>query len=126
MKEYKVRHRFKQHAGKLFGGVLVGTVNSLLGAGGGMVGVPLIKRYTPEQAKAQATCIGVIFPLSIISAILYLKKGYMTFGDAAPYLLPGAVGAVAGAFLLSKIPDNWLRRIFGIFMLWAGIRMMFR
>lgn len=111
---------------KVSGGALVGVINSLLGAGGGMIGVPIIRRFVPEQNRAQATCIAVIFPLSLISAGMYLYNGYMTMQDSLIYLLPGAVGALAGAFLLSKIPDKIMRRIFGVFMLWAGVRMMLR
>lgn len=111
---------------KVAGGFLVGAVNSLLGAGGGMIGVPIIRRFVPEQTRAQATCIAVIFPLSLISAGMYLYNGYMTLQDSLIYLLPGAAGALAGAFLLSKIPDQIMRRIFGVFMLWAGVRMMLR
>lgn len=111
---------------KVAGGFLVGVINSLLGAGGGMIGVPVIRRFVPEQSRAQATCIAVIFPLSLISAGMYLFNRYMTFQDSVIYLLPGAAGALAGAFLLSKIPDRIMRRIFGVFMLWAGVRMMFR
>ena len=111
---------------KAGGGFLVGVVNSLLGAGGGMIGVPVIRHFVPEQSKAQATCIAVIFPLSLISAGMYLHNGYMTLQDSWIYLLPGAVGALAGALLLSKIPDRIMRRVFGVFMLWAGVRMMLR
>ncbi len=111
---------------KTAGGFLVGMINSLLGAGGGMIGVPIIRRFVPEQARAQATCIAVIFPLSIISAGMYLYNGYMSFQDSLTYLLPGAAGALAGAFFLSKIPDQLLRRIFGVFMIWAGVRMVLR
>lgn len=111
---------------KISGGVLVGVINSLLGAGGGMIGVPMIRRFVPEQTRAQATCLAVIFPISIISAGMYLYSGYMTVQDSLVYLLPGAVGALVGAFLLSKIPDQIMRRVFGVFMLWAGVRMMLR
>lgn len=111
---------------KVAGGVLVGAVNSLLGAGGGMLGVPIIRRYVPEQSRAQATCLAVIFPLSLLSAGMYLYNGYMTVQDSLIYLIPGAVGALVGAFLLSKIPDQVMRRIFGVFMLWAGVRMVLR
>lgn len=111
---------------KISGGALVGIINSLLGAGGGMIGVPMIRRFVPEQTRAQATCLAVIFPISIISAGMYLYSGYMTVQDSLVYLLPGAVGALVGAFLLSKIPDQIMRRVFGVFMLWAGVRMMLR
>lgn len=108
------------------GGFLVGVINALLGAGGGMVAVPILRKNELTQAQAQASSVAVIFPLSLISAVLYLMQGHMTFPDALPYLPWGALGALAGGLLLSKIPDKWLKRIFGAFMIWAGIRMMMR
>ena len=47
-------------------------------------------------------------------------------GDAAPYLLWGALGSIIGSWLLTKIKDVWLHRIFGVLMLWAAVRMLFR
>ena len=107
-------------------GVVIGLVNGLLGAGGGMIAVPLIKKVGVEQKEAHATSIGVIVPLSAISAAAYLWRGNVNFSDALPYLLPGVLGAIAGAALMKKIPDKWLRRIFGGFMIWAGIRLLIK
>ena len=108
------------------GGVIIGIVNGLLGAGGGMLAVPLLKKSGLNQKEAHATSIALILPLSVISAVTYLLKGSVVLGDAVPYLLPGALGAVLGAFLLNKISDKWLRKIFGIFMIWAGFRLLMR
>ena len=108
------------------GGVIIGIINGLLGAGGGMLAVPLLKSSGLGQKEAHATSIAVILPLSVISAVTYLLKGNVAFGDALPYLLPGALGAVLGALLLGKISDKRLRRVFGIFMIWAGIRLLMR
>ncbi len=107
-------------------GVLIGIVNGLLGAGGGMLAVPLLKKSGLDQKEAHATSIAVILPLSIISGVAYLMRGSVKIEDALPYLLPGALGAVLGAFLLKKISDKLLRKVFGVFMIWAGIRLLMR
>lgn len=52
-------------------GILVGAVNSLLGAGGGMVAVPLLRQSGLTQKQAQASSVAVILPLSLISAGIY-------------------------------------------------------
>lgn len=108
------------------GSLLVGFINGLLGAGGGMLAVPLLKKAGAEQKQAHATSIALIFPLCIFSAALYLIDGKVAFSDALGYLPAGAVGAVIGAFLLSKIKDSWLRKIFALFIIWSGVRMWFR
>lgn len=108
------------------GSFFAGLINGALGAGGGMLTVPVLKKAGLEQKNAHATSIAIILPLSVISAATYLINGTVTVYDALPYLPLGVVGAVAGAFIIGKIPDNWLRRIFSLFMIWAGIRMLMR
>ena len=116
----------KEKLKNIGGGVIIGVVNGLLCAGGGMLAVPLLKKSGLEQKEAHATSIAVILPLSVISAATYLLNGSVTLSDSIPYLLPGAIGAVIGAVLLGKISDKWLRRVFGVFMIWAGIRLLMR
>lgn len=108
---------------KTVGGVLIGFINGLLGAGGGMIAVPLLKKCGMNQTQAHANSIAVILPLTIISAALYLYKGYISLSAALPFLPFGVIGSLFGTWLLTKIPNKMLQRIFGIFMLWAGVRM---
>ena len=119
-------HVKRQKILQVAGGTLVGVLNGLLGAGGGMLAVPMLKKLGLNQTKAHATAVAVIFPLSAASTIAYLLMGRFAWGDAAPFLLPGAVGALAGGLLLAKIPGQWLRKIFACFMIWAGVRMIMK
>ena len=105
-------------------GFLVGVINGLLGAGGGMLAVPLLKSRGLEQKKAHASAIAVIFPLTLISAAVYLIGGKVSLNDAWQYLPAGAAGAAVGMLLLPRIPDKILRKVFAVFMLWAGFRMI--
>lgn len=103
-----------------------GFINGLLGAGGGMVTVPLLKKIGFNQKQAQANAIAVILPITIISAWLYWHRGYVVFSDALPYIPGGFIGAFLGTKLLKKLSNKWLKKIFGIFMLWAGLRLLMR
>ena len=116
----------KQNILSVLGGALVGILNGMLGAGGGMLAVPMLKKFGLEQTKAHATAVAVVFPLSALSTIAYLLLGHFELGQAAVYLLPGAAGALAGGLLLSKLPAKWLRKIFACLIIWAGIRMVMR
>ena len=71
-----------------FGGI-IGFLNGLLGAGGGMVAVPVLKKEM-DTKQAHATSIAVIIPMSIFSAASYLLKGSVTIQDAFPYI-PGGI-----------------------------------
>ncbi len=107
-------------------GFLIGIVNALFGAGGGMIAVPFLKSCGLSQKEAQATAICVILPLTIISAGIYLFRGYFSLSDAVLFILCGFPGAILGTLLLSKLNNSLLQTIFSVFMLWAGVRLVTR
>lgn len=107
-------------------GVGIGLVNGILGAGGGMLAVPLLKKMGFAQKTAHTNAIAIILPITIVSAIVYLFKDLVTFKDAAIYMPTGVLGAVIGTYLLKKISPLWLKRIFGALMIYAGIRLLLR
>ena len=104
----------------------VGTVNALFGAGGGLIAVSAFKAKDFSQKKAQASAIAVILPLCLISSAVYAARGYYSISDALPYLPFGLLGAYLGAKLLKKIPDRALKKIFALFLIYTGIRMLMR
>lgn len=108
------------------GALGVGIVNGLLGAGGGMLAVPLLNASGLPQRKAHATSIAVILPISLLSAGLYLAGGHASIADVLPYVPWGLIGALLGVWMLRSISNSFLRRIFGVFMLWAAIRLLIR
>lgn len=111
---------------KLFGGFLVGTVNGLFGAGGGMVAVPMLKKLGVDGKEAHSSSVAVILPISVFSLVIYLLGGRVRLSSGLPYILPGLIGALIGTVVLTKIPEKWLRRIFALFMIYAGARLVLR
>lgn len=107
-------------------GIAVGLVNGIFGAGGGMLAVPLLKKSGLEQKSAHANAVAVILPITVLSAILYLVKGNVSISDSFAYIPAGLIGSVIATFLLKKISNQWLRKIFGGFMIYAGIRLLIR
>lgn len=105
-------------------GFAVGFINSLFGAGGGIVAVPVLKKNGLMQKEAQATSVSVILPLTAITAIIYYFQGSLPVNDALPYLPAGFFGALTGAYLLNKTNNKVLKIIFALFMIWAGVRMI--
>ncbi len=107
-------------------GIAIGVVNGALGAGGGIITVPLLKKLGVEGKSAHSNAVAVILPITVISGILYLIKDYVNLKDALIYIPTGIIGAVLGTYLLKKISNEWLRRIFGGFMVYAGLRLLLR
>lgn len=107
-------------------GTLIGIINVLLGAGGGLLAVPILKKCGLTQKQAQANAVAVILPLTIISFIIYTKKQYVNFLDSL-WIIPFAVlGGLIGTFVFQKLSSTILKKIFGIFMIWAGLRMLWK
>ncbi len=107
-------------------GFLAGVMNGMLGAGGGLIIVPLLKHCGLNQQKSQATAISIVLPLTAISSFIYFLKGNITLDSSLWFIPFGAVGAIIGAFLLPKISNKILKNIFAAFIIWAGIRLLMK
>lgn len=108
-------------------GTLSGFLNGMFGSGGGLVAVPLIQKLLDtEQKKAHATSISIILPLSVVSAFLYFNGGHLDFFEALKYVPFGILGALVGAWLLKKVPNKILKKIFAFFLIFAAVRMAVR
>lgn len=107
-------------------GLVTGFFNGLFGSGGGTIVVPAMTFLLniPEQ-KAHATAIAVILPLSVISSFIYYKNSYVNWGLTFNVILGSTLGGIIGASILKKFSGNVLRKIFGISMIMAAIRMVF-
>ena len=107
-------------------GVAIGFINGLLGAGGGMLAVPLLKKYGFSQRAAQQNAIAIILPITAVSAGIYFFKDYVNLNDSYSYLPTGFLGAIIATLLMKKISNKWLKRIFAFFMLYAGVRLLLK
>ena len=103
-------------------GAAAGLVNGLFGGGGGMVLLPCLQRGGLAQKPSFATCVAVILPLCLVSAIVFLIRRDFDWATALPYLLGGAVGGAVGGRLFRKLDNTWLRRIYAAFLLYGGVR----
>jgi uncharacterized membrane protein YfcA len=104
-------------------GAAAGAVNGFFGAGGGMVLVPLLIGWLKvEERRAFATSVFIILPLCLVSAAVYLLRSGMDFLLALPYLIGGLVGGFIGGRVFSKLPTTLLHRVFGLLLIYGGVR----
>ena len=102
-------------------GLAAGTVNGLLGAGGGMILVPIMSTLTDlGPGEIFPVSLTVMLPLCLIS--LLSTGAPLPWADALPYLLGGALGGIGAGIAGGRIPVKWLHRILGAMLLWGGIR----
>lgn len=106
-------------------GLLAGLVNGIFGSGGGTILVPcLVFLMGVEDHKAHATAISIILPLSIISSFVYFKYNVVDFSLTLKVVIGSILGALVGSSMLNRFSVNALRKIFGIFMIIAALRMV--
>lgn len=107
-------------------GAAAGAANGLFGGGGGMVLLPLLSR-SQELTRRElfATCVGVIFPVCVISAGIYFLRSALSLSQALPYLVGGLIGGWIGGKLYGKLSTVLLKWLFALFLFYAGVRYLF-
>ena len=106
-------------------GLFIGFINGFWGGGGGMICVPTLTMLLkmPDK-KAHATTILIMLPLSIASFVVYMLKGTIEWQTAAFVSGGFVVGGIAGALILKKINNVFLRIIFSLVIIAGAIKML--
>ena len=127
------------YAGLILLGAAAGLFNGLLGAAGGILLALFLPHMTlpsvlmgkgevttlEDRRDVLATSMAVMLPVSAVSFVTYLARGIRPhFGLSVSILLPAALGGVLGAYLLTRLPAAFLRRLFALLVLIAGLRML--
>ncbi len=115
-------------------GAVAGLLGGLLGLGGGAVVVPALiylfgllgmaSAWTAHQAVA--TSLVTVIGTGLAATVAHQRRAAVRW-DQVRALAPGIlVGAGVGAALAGLLPEDWLRRLFGLFLLYTGLRMLLR
>ena len=107
-------------------GCIVGLLNGFFGSGGGIIAVPMLRSCGFEQRSAHACSLAVTLPLSVISVVIYASGNTFPKDTAFSLMIPGLIGAAVGGAFLKKIDGAFLKKLFGIMMIIAGGRILFR
>lgn len=105
-------------------GFVVGIANGLFGSGGGMIAVPALEKGGMKPKNAHATSIAVTLALSLTSGFVYFLNGNINIKESLKFVPMGIVGAIIGTVLLKRISNNILKKVFGILMIYSGIRIL--
>lgn len=104
-------------------GLLAGIVNGIFGGAGGMVLIPALGLWTSAQKESLfAISVSVMLPVCLLSLWLASRSGPLPWADAGPYLLGSTLGGILAGRYGRCIPALWLHRIFGLLLLWGGVR----
>ncbi|MCE9599793.1 MAG: TSUP family transporter [Spirochaetia bacterium] len=110
----------------LFLGVLAGGISGLIGIGGGIILVPVlifVFAFTQQQAEG-TTLAAMVPPIGALAAWVYYKAGFVNV-PASLWIAAGfLVGGFFGARLATTLNPEVLRRVFGVFALVIGAKMI--
>ena len=107
-------------------GLITGILSGLLGIGGAIIIIPsLVLVFSMSQHMAQGTTLALMVPpIGLLAAWTYYKAGHVDFKVAALICLGFFIGGFIGARFVTEIPDLLLRRIFGVVLLLAALKMI--
>jgi len=108
-------------------GLLAGTLSGFLGIGGGTVIIPALVFWAGfSQHEAQGTTLALMIPpIGLLAAIKYYHEGNVDIRAAILICIGFIIGGLLGAHLVCPVPDTLLKKIFGLFLVAVGIRMLF-
>lgn len=109
----------------LFIGVVAGLLSGLLGIGGGAVLVPMLIFFLGlSQHLAQGISMLFIIPTAIAGLIQFHKQKLLDLRIAAFLSVGAIIGALISSSFVHLIPGDDLKKLFGCFVIFTGIRMI--
>ena len=108
-------------------GLVAGVFSGLFGIGGGVVIVPALMLILKFDLKlASGTSLGaLLMPVGLAGVVRYYEAGQLDILAAIPVAIGLLLGAVVGAKLALGLPTKTIRRLYGLFLLFVGIRFLF-
>jgi len=107
-------------------GVMMGILSGLIGIGGGIVAVPAMIYFLGIDPRvAMGTSLAIIVPVAIAGALKRFQQGDVDIAAFVCISVLGMGAAVCGAWLSAQLSSMTLQRIFAVFMILVGVRMMF-
>ena len=110
---------------KILVGLIVGFISGMFASGGGLLLIPAyIHFFNSSEKEARATAIFCILPMVITSGFFYYKSNYIDWNISILCAIGGTIGGYIGAKVLKKIPVQYLKIIFTIFLIYASYKMI--
>lgn len=132
----KPHRRLPGTIGMLSTGLVIGTVASIMGIGGGSMSVPFLTWCNMQVRRAVATSASIGLPIAIAGTAGFIYNGWSVEHRPAwsiGYInLPAYLGIVVastlfaplGARLAHRVSEIVLKRIFAVFLVVVGVYML--
>ncbi len=108
-------------------GLMAGVFGGMFGVGGAIIMVPALVYFLGvDQHTAQGTSVAIMLPpIGLFAAYNYYKAGEVNIWYAVIIAAAFMVGGYFGSMIALKLPENLMKKIFGILLILIALRMIF-
>jgi uncharacterized membrane protein YfcA len=107
-------------------GLAAGVVAGMFGVGGGILFVPTLVALGLGQVEAQATSLLAILPTVLAGAWSQHRYGNLRVRTALVVGVASVLGVEVGAQLATSLPEDTLRRLFGVLLFGVAAQLAWR
>ncbi len=108
-------------------GLMAGVFSGIFGVGGAVIMIPaLVYFLSMDQHTAQGTSLAVMLPpIGLFAAYNYYKAGQVNIWYALIIAVSFIIGGYFGSKIALNLPDNLMKKIFGVFLLLTALKLIF-
>ena len=108
-------------------GLMAGVFGGMFGVGGAIIMVPALVYFLGvDQHTAQGTSVAIMLPpIGLFAAYNYYKAGQVNIWYAVVIAIAFLVGGYFGSKIALALPENLMKKIFGILLILVALRMIF-
>ncbi|PHK30462.1 membrane protein [Nostoc linckia z16] len=109
-------------------GLIIGTLGTLIGAGGGFILVPLLLIFYPELPPEVTTAISiaVVSVNAISGTAAYARSGRIDYKAGVQFALYTIPGSILGVLVVQYIPQKLFNILFGILLLLLSVYLIYK
>jgi uncharacterized membrane protein YfcA len=108
-------------------GLMAGVFGGMFGVGGAIIMIPALVYFLGvDQHTAQGTSVAIMLPpIGLFAAYNYYKAGQVNIWYAVIIAVAFMAGGYFGSMIALKVPENLMKKIFGILLILVALRMIF-
>ena len=108
-------------------GLMAGVFGGIFGVGGAIIMIPAMVYFLGvDQHMAQGTSLAVMLPpIGLFAAYNYYKAGEVNIWYAMIIAVSFMIGGYFGSKIALNLPENILKKIFGILLIIMALRLIF-
>lgn len=112
----------------ILAGVVIGTLGTIIGAGGGFLLVPAMALWRPDEAAERISTLSlfIIFCNATSGTYAYTRHRLVHFRSGIIFALAAIPGAIAGTYLAARIGRHLFDTFLGSFLICMSLLIVWR